>query len=344
MLYLKKVALHASEDHLTLDTTLFSEDSLFQETLIQLDKNGFCTANIHEKNIADIYCIADAIKEVAEKIPQQVALIQKLFHRFPELKKLSKTDIQALAPDTATAMHVLMACYHLLKDFSSPTPLRFIQDYVTFGGLPFSHEASTSIHQHFQPLLPINSIKKLNFLHTALRRIVPHADPSEYCFARCVWIADKLQKLGLTVGTINAAHTYGLYPPKYSNQDVSWSHHIAPTVKITTCYGLISKTYIMDILLDKAVTQYQWFKSIGLAKKDEFSAFKKIQTTELSDLLQKHLEEKTEQLQHLYFTEIRGNVKPEETSITAPETIRTLDISSNKRSLDHRRIFIDPDV
>jgi len=246
------------------------------DALNYLKENGFCTSNIHEKNIANIYFIAGAIKESGENAPSQVALIQKLFKRFPELEKLSNTDIQTLAPDTSTAIRILMACYHLFKDFSSPkdikTPLRFIQDYVTFGGMPFSHEVSTSIHHHFQPLLPINSLKKLNFLHSALRSIVPHADPTEYCFPRCVWIVDKLQKLGLKVSTIQASPLYGLYPKKYSAQDVRWRHHIAPTVKITSYFGLISTTYIVDILLDKAATRHAFHIPANTNRHIQFTA------------------------------------------------------------------------
>ena len=68
------------------------------DALNYLKENGFCTSNIHEKNIANIYFIAGAIKESGENSPSQVALIQKLFKRFPELEKLSNTDIQTLAP------------------------------------------------------------------------------------------------------------------------------------------------------------------------------------------------------------------------------------------------------
>lgn len=321
MTLLKTIAVRprslTKETH-TPDNRSTNADSPRDFALSYLKENGFCVLNLTAPDkITNLGLIAIEINTVEKTtVSNANRLLRHLFRQIPILDQMQKREIKQFAPNLETANLALRACYLLIKDFHSPfiaqDPLRFIRDYIRFGGMPFSKEISSSIHQHFQTLLPIDSLKKLKRLHMALRDIVPHADPGEYCFSRCVWLVDKLKKLGLNVGTIRVSQEFGLHPPHYRHKDIMWTHHIAPTVEISSHFGLISKTYILDPLIETPVVENLWFSFVGFSPTDnmrvkrDFSIIRTHKDTDISDFLEHHLKNETIRLSQVYYDEIRN--------------------------------------
>jgi len=211
--------------------------------------------------------VLDFCQHLAQNVPTDFKLakqmLQSALASLPPLMGTAPLRIENLISNTKDVQTILEALHDLYipRKYPLRQPLRFIQDYLKFGGKPFLTKQDQSLIKTLQKHLGNHTPTDIQSLHKELRRIVPRQADYDHCNQRCLWILDKLTKLELNVGTIQISHE-NIRPSRLAHID-RWTHHIAPVIILS------DDTYVLDMLSPTILTTEQWVQQDWISTNKE---------------------------------------------------------------------------